>query len=97
MKIIGRNKLSAFSHKHADCRSWLENWLVDVEHIRWKRPADIKFRYPTVSLLADHIVIFNVKGNHYRLETKVAYETQIVLVRWIGTHAQYTRRLAGGK
>ena len=47
---------------------------------------------PRVSL-GDNVVIFNVKGNHYRLEVQLRYNTHIVIVRWAGTHAEYTKRV----
>ncbi len=92
MKIAGRDKLSEFTLKHADARRWIENWISDVQRAEWQNPQEIKDRYSTASFLADNIVIFNVKGKKYRLETRVAYKTGHVIVRWIGTHDQYMRR-----
>lgn len=92
MKIAGTDKLSKFIRKHADARSWIETWKSDVINAEWQNPQAIKDRYSTVSFLADNIVIFNVKGKDYRLETRVAYKTGHVIVRWVGTHAEYMRR-----
>jgi mRNA interferase HigB len=92
MQIAGRDKLDAFSGTHADVRAWIENWIVDAEAAQWRTPQDIKRNYASASFLADNIVIFNVKGNHYRMEVRVAYRTGIVVVRWAGTHAEYTKR-----
>ena len=94
MRITGRDKLDEFSGAHADARSWIENWIADTEAARWQTPQDIKRNYASASFLAGNIVIFNVKGNRYRLEARVAYNTGIVVVRWAGTHAEYTKRMS---
>jgi len=93
MRLVGRNKLNEFASAHADARAWIENWIADTEAARWRTPQDIKNSYSSASFLSDRIVIFNVKGNRYRLEVQVAYNTGIVIVRWAGTHADYTKRM----
>jgi len=92
MKIAGKDKLLRFIRKHADARKWIENWIADVGSAGWQKPQEIKDRYSTASFLPNNIVIFNVKGRDYRLETGVAYRTGNILVVWIGTHAEYMRR-----
>ncbi len=92
MRIVGRDKLDEFAGNHADARSWIENWIAATEAARWIAPQSIKDSYASASFLADRLVIFNVKGNRYRLEVQVAYSAGLVVVRWIGTHAEYTKR-----
>lgn len=92
VRVIGRDKLEAFCSKHSDARKWIENWLADTEAATWTVPQQIKNRYPSASFLAENIVIFNVKGNDYRLEVLIAYKTSVVVVEWIGTHARYDAR-----
>lgn len=92
MRIVGREKLDEFVGVHADARPWVENWIAEVETVRWRRPQDIKERHASVSFLAGNVMYFNVKGNRYRLEVLVAYNTGTVVVRWVGTHAEYTKR-----
>lgn len=94
MVIVGRAKLDEFCAAHADARPWIANWIADVEGHRWQSPQDIKDSYVSASFLSDSVVIFNVKGNHYRLEVQVAYKTGVLVVRWIGTHAEYSKRLS---
>ena len=67
-------------------------WITDVEGARWHTPQDIKERYASASMLERNIVIFNVRGNEYRLVTVVAYQVGVVTVEWIGTHAEYSKR-----
>jgi len=92
MRIVRRDKLDEFVGVHADARPWIENWIAEVEAARWRTPQDIKDRYASVSFFADNAMYFNVKGNRYRLEALVAYNTGTVVVRWVGTHAEYTKR-----
>jgi mRNA interferase HigB len=93
MRLIGREKLDEFTKAHADARAWIENWIADVEAALWRTPQDIKSSYASASFLADRIVIFNVKGKRYRLEVQVAYNTGVVVVKWAGPHAKYTKRM----
>ena len=78
--------------KHTDASNWINNWVSDVENAKWEGPQDIKLRYSSASFLADRVVIFNVKGNSYRLEIQVSYKSKKVIVKWAGTHAEYTKR-----
>lgn len=93
MRIVGREKLDYFVRAHADARAWIENWIADTEKARWRMPRDIKSDYASASFLANNVVIFNVKGNHYRLEVLVAYNAGAVVIRWAGTHAHYSKRI----
>ena len=97
MKIFGKDKLTAFTEKHADARKWVEIWVAMVEGAQWKSTQDIKDRYPTASFLADRLVFFNVKGDHYRLKVQVTYNKQTVIVLWVGTHAEYSKKFKGEK
>ena len=91
MRVIGTDKLSEFLSLHPPARTWVRTWLADARLATWGTQNDIKFRYSTVSFLLNNMVIFNVKGNEYRLVTQVAYKTNIVAIRWIGTHAAYSK------
>lgn len=92
MTFIGREKLKQFTLKHADARSWIQAWLAEVEDAKWREPQDIKARYGKASFLSDNIVIFDVKGSDYRLEVQVAYKSGKVIMKWVGTHAEYSKR-----
>jgi len=92
MRVVGKKVLFALSEKHADCREWIKNWLDDLAASTWRSPQDIRNRYVTASFLADNVVVFNVRGNRYRVEAQIAYQTGIVAVKWAGTHAEYTHR-----
>ena len=89
MKLVGCNHLDDFATRHADVRSQIDAWRCEVEEAKWASPNDIKARFANASFLADNRVVFNLKGNKYRLDTKVAYKNQVVLIMRIGTHAEY--------
>jgi mRNA interferase HigB len=76
---------------HAEVASVVDAWLAEAKAATWRTPADIKARYANASILANNRVVFNLKGNKYRLDTKIAYQTGVVVVKRIGTHAEYTR------
>lgn len=92
MRIVGREALDLFCTSHADCRKWIGNWLADVAASRWNVPQDVKDKYSTASFFAENLVIFNVRGNEYRLVTMIAYKTGIVVIKWIGKHSEYTKK-----
>lgn len=92
MKVLDRERLERFCRKHTGARGWIENWLADVESAVWTTPQDIRRRYAGASFLPEGVVIFNVKGNAYRLEVTVAYRTGVVVIGWIGTHREYDER-----
>lgn len=92
MRITGREKLDVFCEKHADARKWIETWLNETEGVSWRTPLDVKQRHASASFLSGNLVIFNVKGNEYRMETIVAYKTGVVSVVWVGTHGEYDER-----
>lgn len=92
VRIVGREKLGEFCSIHGEARKWIANWTSEVEAAAWQSPQAIKEQYPAASFLADNVVIFNVRGNAFRLEVLVAYRTGVLQVVWAGTHAQYDRR-----
>jgi mRNA interferase HigB len=92
MHFAGRPLLNAFADTHADIRGPLAAWIDDVERGRWKTPHELKARFPSVSFLGDGVAVFNIKGNTYRLDCLVDYERGVMVARWIGTHAEYSKR-----
>jgi mRNA interferase HigB len=92
LKVLGRNKLADFSKKHTQAKKALDIWFDEVSNANWQTPQDIKNRYFSADFLSDNRVIFDIKGNHYRLMVKVRYQSGIVIVEWVGTHAEYDKR-----
>lgn len=92
MRLVGKQQLDDFARRHAEIRARLDAWILEVEEAEWNGSVDIKARFPTASFLSENRVIFNIKGNKYRVEVKVSYDVKVVLVRWVGTHAEYSRK-----
>jgi mRNA interferase HigB len=91
MHIISRRTLRDFWEKHPDSKASLQTWFHDVDRADWKSPADIKAIYVTASFLGDNRVVFNIKGNHYRIIVVVVYQNGLVFIRFVGTHQEYDR------
>lgn len=92
MRILGRDKITECIRKHASSKKSLEAWLAEAEAADWKTPQHIKDKYRHADFLADNRVIFNIKGNDFRLVVKVRYQNGIVFVEWVGTHANYDKK-----
>ncbi len=83
--------LREFWETHPDARVPLQTWFHDVECANWTTPADIKKVYRNASFTANNRVVFNIKGNHYRLVVVVVYQHGVVYIRFVGTHEEYNR------
>jgi mRNA interferase HigB len=89
MILVGKRLLTEFARDHASARDAVAAWAAEVEAASWRSSADLKARYPSVSFLGNNRVVFNLKGNQFRLDAQINYSAQVVLVRRIGTHAEY--------
>jgi mRNA interferase HigB len=78
-----------FWQKHPDAEQPLRAWYHDVKHADWRSPAHIKAVYRNASFVGQNRVVFNIKGNKYRLIVAVQYDFRIVFIRFIGTHKEY--------
>jgi mRNA interferase HigB len=93
MRIIAKRTLREFWEQPAyrDAEAPLKTWYSEVRHAAWRTPADVKAHYGSASILPNDRVVFNIGGNKYRLIVLIRYDTQMVFVRFIGTHAAYDR------
>ncbi len=89
MKVVGKDRLAAFRTKHAESRSPIDAWLAESEEAEWQSFQDIRSRYPSASLVAKNRIVFNIKGNHYRLDAWIDFANAVVLIVRIGTHEEY--------
>jgi mRNA interferase HigB len=97
MRIIARRTLREFveslaGHKDRPAlKAALDAWFDEVKKARWKNTAEVKRSYATASIVTAERIVFNVKGNAYRLVVAVDFEKGIVWIKWIGTHKDYDR------
>jgi mRNA interferase HigB len=91
MRIIAISTLRAFWTKHPDAQTPLKAWYALASRARWKSPSDIKEAYRNASFTANNRVVFNIKGNDYRLVVLVRYDIGLLFVKFVGTHAQYDK------
>ena len=92
MKVLGKDKLEQFYEKHTDSKSALIAWHRDACDSSWSSPQDIKIRYRSADFLSENRVIFNIKGNDYRLVVQMRYQNGIAVILWVGTHAEYSKK-----
>lgn len=90
-RIIAKSTLRKFWEKHADSEQYLKTWYDTAFHADWKSPSDIKETYANASILKNSRIVFNIKGNSYRLVVRFNFEKQWAFIRFIGTHAEYDK------
>ncbi len=91
MHIVSLKALRLFWEKHPDAEQPLRAWYLIAKRAQWHTPTDIKAEYGTASIIGNHRVVFNIKGNDYRLVVLVAYRKGRLFIRFVGTHAEYNR------
>lgn len=91
MNVISKRTLVQFYEKHPQAKVALEVWHADARKSDWITPDDIKRDYSSASFLRDNRVVFNIKGNDYRLIVHIDYKRKIVRVKFLGTHAEYDK------
>ena len=95
MRIIARSTLTNYvasldGHKdQLAVQASLNAWFHEVKRAEWKNSSDIKASYAHASIVGADRVVFNIRGNNYRLVTAVDYRRSIVFIKWLGTHKQY--------
>jgi mRNA interferase HigB len=95
MRVIARRTLREFvatrtGHKDQGAlRSALDAWFHEVQSASWRGSAEVKELYATASIVSADRVVFNIKGNSYRLVVAIDYEKGILWIKWLGTHKDY--------
>ncbi len=95
MRVISRRALRDFWESHADAEQPLRAWFREARAADWKTPAEVRNRYASASIVANDRLVFNIKGNDYRLVVAARYDLGILFIRFVGTHAQYDQNDAG--
>ncbi|MCC5944067.1 MAG: type II toxin-antitoxin system HigB family toxin [Bernardetiaceae bacterium] len=93
MRIIAFKTLREFFEKneYADAEAPLRAWYHEVKAAEWKNSNELKEQYKNASIVGDGRVVFNIKGNDYRLVVAINYEFQVTFIRFVGTHKEYDK------
>jgi len=91
MRIIALRALREFWSRHPEAEVPLRAWYALASRARWRSPADVKAAYRNASFIANNRVVFNIKGNDYRLVVAVHYNRGLMFIRFVGTHREYDR------
>jgi mRNA interferase HigB len=91
MRVVARRTLREFWEQHPDAEQALQAWYHDAPQAIWTTPADIRAVYENGSIIANNRVVFNIRGNQYRVIVAINYQHGIVYIRFVGTHQEYDR------
>lgn len=89
MRVIGVPILEEFMRRHLEVKKPVQAWLAEARNATWKAPHELKEQYSSASILKGGRVVFNLKGNKYRLVVRIDYRMQIVRIEKVGTHDEY--------
>lgn len=91
MRIIAKSTIQNYWIANPLAEHSLLDWYDSVKKVNWQTPNDVKITYGNASIVANNRVVFNIKGNSYRLVTEIDYIFQLVFIIWVGTHAEYDK------
>lgn len=91
LRVIAKKILREFWERHNDCEQQLKSWFQEASKAEWTNPNEIKTEYPSASIIGNDRIVFNIKGNSYRLIVKVNFDYQMVWIRFVGTHSEYDK------
>ncbi|MGZ5243177.1 MAG: type II toxin-antitoxin system HigB family toxin [Bacteroidia bacterium] len=93
MRVIAVGTLKQFweQPEYADAEQHLRAWYAEAKRVKWTNSNDIKKQYRNASIVGNNRIVFNIKGNKYRLIVAIDYVFQLVFIRFIGTHAEYDK------
>ena len=90
-RIFAKSTLREFWEKYPDSEQYLKTWYDTTMNANWKTPNEVKKNYANASILKNSRIVFNIKGNSYRLVIKFNFDHQLAFVRFIGTHSDYDK------
>ena len=90
-RIFSKGTLKKYWEKHPETEQYLKTWFDTAMNAQWNNPNEVKETYSTANILKNQRVVFNIKGNSYRLIVKFNFEKQWCFIRFIGTHAEYDK------
>lgn len=90
-RVFAKSTLREFWERYPDAEQYLKTWFDTAMNSDWKSPSDVKQTYANASILKEGRIVFNIKGNSYRLVVKINFEKQWIFIRFIGSHKEYNR------
>ncbi len=90
-RIIAKKTLRDFWEKHSDAEQYLKTWYETTKDSIWRTPNDVKQTYTNASILKGSRIVFNIKGNDYRLVVKFNFKRQWAFIRFVGSHKDYDK------
>ena len=91
MRIFSEKALRTFWERHPNSEQSLRAWVDEVKRADWDNPAQVRDRFATASIVKDNRVVFNIRGNQFRLVAWINYRRRSVYIKWLGTRAEYDR------
>ncbi|MEZ4776377.1 MAG: type II toxin-antitoxin system HigB family toxin [Bacteroidia bacterium] len=91
MRIIAVSTLRNFWQNHTHSEESLKSWYQEAIHSEWQNSHELKSKYKNASIISSKRVVFNIKGNDYRLVVDIEYRLKIIFIVWIGTHNEYDK------
>lgn len=91
MRIISRRALRSFWERHPDTEIAIKLWETKVKKADWSKSNEVKLDFGSADPVGDCRIVFNIKGNQYRLLVRINYEYKIVFIYWIGSHSEYNK------
>lgn len=91
MNVIKWRALEEFSKKHPDARVYLSTWYAVCKKAEWKSYHELQKDYPEAFPVGDNRVVFDIRGNKYRLVARILFTFKQVQIKWIGTHSDYDK------
>jgi mRNA interferase HigB len=89
MRVISRNTLIDYWTDNPRAEKPLKSWYAEAKEAAWNDPHTVKAQYGNVSIVGNNRVVFNIAGNNFRLVVAIHYKSGIVVIRFVGTHAEY--------
>jgi len=91
VRIISKRKLIECWEKHPECKRPLTNWYNVSKKVSWENINQVKDTFPYVSILSNSRIVFNIKGNDFRLIIEARFKMELLYICWVGTHAEYNK------
>jgi mRNA interferase HigB len=91
MRVIAKKTLVAFYTEHRDAETAIEEWHEKTQEAEWENFAQVKETFKSADFVGNNRIVFNIKGNHYRLVALVLFKVKMVYIRFIGTHGEYDK------